>query len=70
MQTMENGITIDKNSAFLKIVNLRINQLYEEKEQAGDHKDYVAALMAYGAIIQLEKLRREIEGLGNIHESR
>jgi hypothetical protein len=37
----------------------RIAELYIERDMAGQCKDYVGALLAYGAIIQLEKFLKE-----------
>jgi len=45
----------------IETIRNRILQLYEQKDQAHKAKDYPACLMLYGAIIELEKLKKEIE---------
>jgi len=45
----------------LKIIRNHITQLYEQKDQTHKAKDYPACLMIYGAIIELEKLEKEMK---------
>jgi len=52
----------------IEIIRNRIPQLYEQKDQAHKAKDYPACLMIYGAIIELEKLEKEMER-NEVHNS-
>jgi len=46
----------------IKILTERIKELEEQEWHAKEAKDYTACMYTHGAIIQLKKLLKEIEG--------